>query len=67
MNQVVRSYPVMCPICAGRGSVPHGFYMDAGWATSTLREPCKACGETGTTTMTETVIQDAARLTGEWP
>ena len=40
-----------CPVCAGNGIVPRGFYMQAGmwtWTTSTTTpEPCRSCEGAG--------------------
>lgn len=44
--------PYCCPVCNGRGAVPHGFY-DGGsqWATTTVawppKEVCRSCSGTG--------------------
>jgi rRNA maturation protein Nop10 len=36
-----------CPVCGGRGSVPHGFYSGFAASTSTMREQCRACTGSG--------------------
>lgn len=33
----------ICPVCEGRGTVPHDFYAQLGVATSTAREQCRTC------------------------
>lgn len=39
--------PALCPVCSGRGSVPHDFYDQLGASTSTAREQCRSCGGRG--------------------
>lgn len=43
--------PHVCPICQGRGLVPHGFYFAIGQPTfatnSTAPETCRACAGAG--------------------
>ncbi len=41
----MRRIPHRCPVCAGRGSVPCGFYTP--WGNSTAEDPCRSCGGTG--------------------
>ena len=40
--------PFRCPICEGRGTVPHGFYDRTEGASSTEPEPGRKCEGTGT-------------------
>lgn len=35
--------PVKCPVCEGRGTVPHDFYAQLGASSSTTRETCRSC------------------------
>lgn len=42
--------PYRCPVCGGRGTVPHGYYstQNPGWNTADITpETCRACGGTG--------------------
>lgn len=39
--------PYRCPICYGRGHVPHDFYNNIGYATATNPEKCRSCGGRG--------------------
>ena len=47
--------PHACPVCAGRGVVPPGFYT-FGLASSTAPETCRACQGSGVLWETEAVI-----------
>lgn len=52
---ITRTYPVVCPICGGCGTVPNDFYMRAGVSTSTARETCRSCGGSGKCIGSETI------------
>lgn len=39
--------PYCCPVCFGRGTVPHDFYACIGYSTSTGREACRSCNGRG--------------------
>lgn len=48
-NHVNISRVSKCPVCAGKGRVPHGFYAMGPSSTSTdvLGEICRSCHGTG--------------------
>ena len=41
--------PHICPVCGGKGLLPHGFYIPSKAFSSCSTEPetCRTCGETG--------------------
>jgi DnaJ-class molecular chaperone len=41
--------PHRCPVCNGRGNLPHGFYNPnpTGLSDNTAEVQCRACGGTG--------------------
>jgi hypothetical protein len=43
MPQSVTRPPARCPICYGRGTLPHDFYNQLGSGISTERVECQAC------------------------
>ncbi len=52
-----------CPVCEGRGTVPHDFYTGFGVATSTARERCRTC-KGGTVLLASPVPADGEELAG---
>lgn len=46
----VTGYWQRCPVCEGRGWLPHGFYRTSQYfgSTSTADECCRRCNGTGT-------------------
>jgi len=44
-----KQYPHRCPVCEGRGTVPHGFYSheEMGTDASTAPETCRTCNGQG--------------------
>ena len=41
--------PYCCPVCGGKGLLPHGFYIPSKAFSSCSTEPetCRTCGGTG--------------------
>lgn len=49
MNVNYEQKPYICPVCNGRGLVPHGFYNTQSYYSSTdvTEEICRSCGGSG--------------------
>jgi len=44
MKKINTNIPVICPVCQGRGYVPHGFYDNFSGSTTNIKtEICRTC------------------------
>ena len=43
----MRLYPHRCPVCEGRGMMPHGFYDRRTVSSSMEPDPCHSCQGSG--------------------